>query len=186
MSSVGKVSTTPKILLAVVLGVPVVSDEWLTKSAKAKKILDHKAFHIQDEAFKKRYGRDLASAAGHPYDHVFADQQIFMTAAAKRSYGPGYRDIVSICMAAGAVSVKSGAAQALIKLGDDAIVIGEEDGDEDAITLHDHGYSIRKKDVLSHSILSGKFQSNGEFAFTPGPIMAGKRVSTRKTKARSL
>lgn len=182
--SVGKVTTTSKLLLAVAKGIPVVSDDWIVKSAKEGAMLDPDDFMIRDEQFKNQHGRFLADTAGKPSDDIFSRRLIYITPALKKLYGSGYEDIKQVCVAAGAPGVISQPAREVLKRVDEYIVVGLMSGDLDAITLHDFGHPIYDKNFLSGSVLRGKVVWNEMHRIAPAVSKPDQMMPPRNARQR--
>jgi hypothetical protein len=174
----GGVKKTPKLLSAVALGKPVLSDDWARESAKAKKLLDPNDYLAHDADHEEEWKLSEDWAAGQARTGLLNDYAVYITQALKKDYGVSYKDIEELAKILGAKDVSSGSARGAGDA-DETIVLGLQHGDPDAVALHNQGRTCYDKDFLPMAILRGKLCLN-EFKIVPAETPAkkgGKRKS---------
>lgn len=104
----GGFKKTSKFIMAVLLGVPITTDEWVLQSVQAGILLPVNEFLARDSAREAEWEFDLGEAVlrakrGHK---VFASWTIIFTAAAKKSAAKKtFDELKSLALAAGAQNV---------------------------------------------------------------------------------
>lgn len=150
-----------------VLGKPLIRDDWITQSSKEKKLLDPTKYLLKDPQFEKKWGRNLADIPENPLPSLLEDKIIYVTPSLKKEYGSGFKDVEKIAIAAGATKVVSKQAKsigAIVGKGDsvdDVIVLAAED-DQQAESLTESGVDCYGRDLLSSSIFAGKLEVDDE------------------------
>lgn len=151
----GRIITTSKLLLGIVLGKRIVSDSWITESAKAKQVLDPDQYLVRDEDHNDQWGRCLGDVFDDPLPELFSGKILYFSPALKAVYKSGFKDIEKIAEAAGATKVIS-KAWTNPKDGEEIIPMGLEEGDAQVTKMREKDVVCYSKDLLSHSILRGK------------------------------
>ena len=100
---------TSKLIMAVLQGKPIITDDWVTHSASAGKLLDMEDFKAKDQATETEWGIVLDDAIKrnrHSTPKPFDGWAIVFTPAAKKDAGAeAFRDLKEIALYAGAKSV---------------------------------------------------------------------------------
>jgi len=175
----GAIMKTPKLLLAVALGQPIVRDEWVTECAKAGKFVDMDDYmpkNTTDIDWKDILGEDQCGR-----QDLFKGTHLLVTPALKKSYGKMWEDIQVLADVIGFESVTSTSARNA-NLSRDTIVIGKETEDLDLISLIEEDVTCYSKDLLSSSILKGNLDRNDEFIVKIKP-QPGKQTAKRRRSA---
>lgn len=171
----GELKKTSKLLLAVALGKPVVFDEWLSKSVKAKKLLATSKFAVHDAKRQKEWGYDPTNVSDR--GDLLQGMTIHVTPALKELWGTtAFSDVTTLAKALGAKTVVVGKYKRA-KEGDiRAIALGLESGDGDCNTLLSKGETCYNRDLITISVLRGTLDLDSE-EFV---IKAGNKRSSRR------
>lgn len=153
----GGLKKTSKILSAVALGKPIVSDKWAQECAKAKVRLDIEPFYARDE---KKEGEwevpENWSTGESPCEDLLKGYTLYVTPSLKNDYGSGWKAIEDLAKLVGVKKVVSKPSRAAPPESDQVILMGLSRGDMDAVALHKEGRKIYEKDLLAMSILRGE------------------------------
>ena len=166
----GKVPTTFKLLQSLLLGQLVVTDDWITDSMKANRLLDSSDYEHPHLAPNLSYARRT----------LFDGKEILFTTSLQKQYGSGWRDVQSLARAAGAVRVGTVNTQRFTSTKqDDALVIGNDKDDVDATWLMETAKKVvYHKDLLAQSILSGELDlTESAYKLQSAPIPTRTRGS---------
>jgi hypothetical protein len=142
---------TPKILKALALGKPLISEKWVL--ASKKDLADPTKFILQDKDMESSLELPPAWSAGDSRADLFRGLPILITPALRSSYGSGYKDIVDICKVLKS-KVSSFSANKLVA-GDDYVVLGLEADDSDAAAASKLGKPVYSKEILPMAIIRG-------------------------------
>jgi hypothetical protein len=144
------------LLLAVVLGKDIVTEEWLSKSVDANALLDHADYLVEDPVREKEWGTTLAAAVSRGKDKVKVLQGygVAFTAGLQRQLGSKFEELRSLAWLAGAKSVTVHTEATKVGLIDCIICAREDDGllgrfEELSIPCY-------SKEIITLSILRGK------------------------------
>ncbi|KAF2029196.1 hypothetical protein EK21DRAFT_68116 [Setomelanomma holmii] len=175
----GNLPKTPKVLLAITTGTPIVTDKWLTDSAKAGHFLAAKAYRPSTPKQEKDWKFKLESVIGHPQT-PFAEFTIHFTTGLHAAYKV-FTEIEQVCKAAGAAKVTK--KKKKINPDDNVIVLAVEEGDEEAEMLIREGVACYNRDLLPLSIFRGALDlDSDEFKLTAAVAAAGSSVNDTKAK----
>ncbi|QDS76215.1 hypothetical protein FKW77_008493 [Venturia effusa] len=153
----GGLKKMPKILSAVALGKPIVSDKWAQECAKAKGRLDIELFLARDEETEKKWGVPERWSAGEsPCEDMLKGHTLYVTPSLKNDYGQGFKAIEDLAKLVGVKKVVSKPSRAAPPDEENVILMGLAKGDLDAVALHAEGRKIYEKDLLPISILRGE------------------------------
>ncbi|TID18344.1 hypothetical protein E2P81_ATG06271 [Venturia nashicola] len=153
----GGLKKTSKILSAVALGKPIVSDTWAKECAKAKRLLDIEPFYARDEKKEKEWDIPLTWPTGRsPCEDLLKGYTLYVTPSLKNDYGSGWKAIEDLAKLVGVKKVISKPSRAAPPESDRVILMGLSRGDIDAVALHKEGRKIHEKDLLVISILRGE------------------------------
>jgi hypothetical protein len=168
-------SKTMKVIQAVALGVPIVTDKWLTDSAKAEALLDLAPFKPSVVKQEKEWNFNLEKVWGIPQT-PFKGYALYFTPALKKTY-TNFREMEKACQTLGAKLVPKRTSK-----NDRIIVLAAEEGDPEAEKMIEDGEPCYHKDLLTTSILRGNLDlDSDEFkikAKQAGPRRKGQRKST--------
>lgn len=148
----GKMQRTFKLLLAVALGKPVVSEKWILDSQLQGSIQNPGQYLKRDTEREKEWGFD-------PLDNrdrksLFEGKKFVVTPAVKKSCGDRYVEFDKLAVAVGGRMISKSARECE----DDAnnIVLGLDKGDADCISLMAKGRACYHRDLLTISTLRGE------------------------------
>ncbi|KAF2203219.1 hypothetical protein GQ43DRAFT_470171 [Delitschia confertaspora ATCC 74209] len=173
-----------KVLLAVALGVPIVTDNWLIDSTRKGHFLAPEDYipNVPDQ--EKLWSFSMSAIWGQPQNHLLSGQTVYFTPALAATYKP-FSEIEKVCKAVGAKQVRQPKALKDYKVyddDDDCIVLAVEQDDEHAIALAEDLHTCYHRDFLTTSILRGHFDFNGdEFQIRP-TVSQEKRIAGRGRK----
>lgn len=170
---------TTKLILAVLMGIVIVRDSWVTESARLKQLQDLGAYTAKDPQREQEWGITIGEAIerGRRGITVFEEWTIVITPSAKKDLGKdNFTDFKTIATCAGAKSITT----KIPKQSDNPIaytLIIATLADLTLPTLaNQRCYS---KDILSLSILRGKLDAESdEFLLRNGP--GEHRVSKKR------
>lgn len=156
---VGKeLKKTSKLILAVMLGKDIVTDNWVTDSIKANDLLSLVGYLPRDPKKEAEWGISLDEAIyrGRTKDlQILKGQTIIFTPSSKKELGKsGFDELKEIVKCAGAKGVSSTLPRKSPEETPSTIVIGTQDSTEMA-ELQKLGYSLYVKDIISLSVLRG-------------------------------
>ncbi|KAK8248988.1 hypothetical protein IWZ00DRAFT_312918 [Phyllosticta capitalensis] len=150
-----------KLLMSVISSKRIISDDWVTESHKAHKLLDTKEFIATNAPKEWGWGSsqdEVTEALELDRSKLFEGFEVVITPSLKKEYGKGYKDVEKLLGATGAYKVSAKGARAE-GFGDDTIVIGSETADPadpDATKLTANNIRCFNKDFISMSILRGE------------------------------
>lgn len=137
-----------KVIQAIALGVPIVTDKWLIESAKTEDFLDLSSFKPSVAQQEKEWGFDLEKVWGVAQT-PFKGYTLYFTPALKKTY-TNFREMDRVCQTVGAkVTTKRTAKN------EQVIVLAKEEEDPDADKMIEDGEICYHKDLLTTSILRG-------------------------------
>ena len=145
----GELHTTVKLLRSLALGKKVVTDQWITDSMNADRILLVEPY-VHD---------DLAETINNDRRKLFVGKTVFFIMNLKASHGKAFASVEALATECGATRVESGSAtKGGDKSGaDDIIFLGKEDGDAVAQELMtDYKVTVYNKVLLMQSIIRGQ------------------------------
>jgi hypothetical protein len=184
----GELKKTSKVLRAVIFGIPIIDDKWVTACLKAKGWVDQMEHVARDEETEKRFNVRSTWSLSSGTKDLLNDKVIYVTPAVKKDIGSSWRDFVSVNMAAGSSKVVTypvhNKAEDITKNHRDWICIGEKSDDLDAFELFTVGAAVFNKDVLSWGILRGNIDlESKEFRYAavndPNKLKKEKGVARR-------
>lgn len=145
----GDLHKTSKVLQAVATGTPIVTDKWLTDSAKANRFLAVDAYRPSAPKQEKEWKFKLDNIISQPQT-PFDDYTVHFTTSAHAVYKP-FTDIEQVCKAAGAVKVT----KKKMDKSDKVIVLAVEGEDKEAEKLMQDGITCYYRHLLPMSIFRG-------------------------------
>ena len=164
----GVLKTTSKILKAVALGKPIISDEWVRQCLERDAILDPSKFLAEDERAEQQMDapRTWSRGTNPPRSDLFGGRTIYMTPALKKSLGTGFNEIRGLVKLLGARDATSfPATDSTDVKSDKYVVLGLDIGDSDSAGLFQSGVPVYSKDLISLAILRGRLNLGDEFRF---------------------
>ncbi|KAF2669927.1 hypothetical protein BT63DRAFT_423900 [Microthyrium microscopicum] len=177
----GKISTTPKLLTAMLLQKPIISDEWLKACLKANQVVLYEQFFAKDKAGEKSWDISQKWSQGNSCVNLaeLKSQTLFFTPAQQKSYGTGgYSTISDLAKLLGFKNIKSFTVGPNEKMSN-SIIIGMAEKDQDAHKLHERGFTIHSKEFLTATILRGELDLDIH-VITPQASPAAKRGRPKK------
>lgn len=161
-----------KVIQAVALGVPIVTDKWLSESAKADGLLDLASFKPSVTKQEKEWNFSLEKVWGVP-QNPFVGYALYFTPALKKTYA-NFREMEKACQTLSAKLIPKRTSK-----NDKIIVLAAEDGDFEADKIIGDGEACYHKDLLTTSILRGNLDlDSDEFRIKAKP--AGLRKKGQK------
>ncbi|KAF2278837.1 uncharacterized protein EI97DRAFT_499391 [Westerdykella ornata] len=164
----GSLRKSTKLLTALALGIPVVTDEWLPASARAGTFLPPADFVPSVVEQEIQVGFVLRKVWGVPQSRVLQGLKLFFTPALRRFY-PEWAEVEEVCRVAGAEAVGAikSANSALKEFGDegpgeDVVFLGLEEGDPDARGLVEKGFRVFNREFFTTGILRGEVDVRSE------------------------
>ena len=144
---------------AVLGGKTVVTDEWITESVKAKKVLELENYLATDPPTESEWGTTLVDAVARGRDHSkpFQDWSLCFTPAVKKELGKGFVELKEICIEAGAKSIQATLPRKGPQEPSVIIMIGANE-DKDVPLLQKRGWKVFGKELITFSILRGTLQ----------------------------
>lgn len=157
---------TPKLIVAVARGIPILTESWITESRAAGYWLDPDAYTFTDPTTEKRWGFKLADAVKRGKqgeNNVLKGKTVHLTASlALQCKAGGLLDsLIEMCEAAGAKDVLKKTPRGSAE--EDAVVLGKEDGEKDLAALKKGGWKVRSTAVVGMSVFRGSLQEGDEF-----------------------
>jgi hypothetical protein len=172
----GDLHKTPKVLQAVATGASIVTDKWLTDSAKAGHFLTIDAYRPSAPKQEKEWKFKLADVVGQPQT-PFDGYTVHFTTSLYGLYKP-FTEIEHVCKAAGAVKVT----KRKMDKSEKVIVLAMDDGDKEAEKLMDEGIICYNKDMIPLSIFRGAIDlESEEFKITASTAKETKKKRGRKS-----
>ncbi|KAL8902372.1 MAG: hypothetical protein Q9207_004756 [Kuettlingeria erythrocarpa] len=165
----GEIKRTSNLLLTILKGREVVTDQWVIKSAADKTVLDPKGFVPESKTRAKEWGTSLADAIARGRLGVkpLEGWTINFTPEAKKELGKSWSELKDLCFAAGAHAVKAMVPKQGPKDAEPTVVIAASH-EPDQSTLEEIGWRVFNKDIITFSILRGEIDAHSdEFLMHP-------------------
>ncbi|KAI4248162.1 MAG: hypothetical protein LQ352_006007 [Teloschistes flavicans] len=157
----GELKRTSNLILAVLLGKDIVTDDWIIQSAKKDHMLDTSAFIPKDAAREREWGFSLADAIarGRQGKLPFEGWIINFTPTAKKELGQMWKELKDVCLAAGAESVEARKIPARVE---GTIVVAAAAKEPDGTALKEAGWKMYSKDIVTFSALRGELDPDSK------------------------
>lgn len=152
----GELKTTAKLLTSLVYNKVIVSEDWVTQSVKAKRLLDPGPF--LPKALKDTRDVDRSK--------VFSGLTVYFTPKLRKDYGAAWDVVHGIAKQAGATVIDCPPSKIPEDVRIDLCLASEKRDTAHVAALQKDIGSVYNKNRLSHSIMAGKHISNEEFAVT--------------------
>ncbi|KAL8708681.1 MAG: hypothetical protein Q9220_006506 [cf. Caloplaca sp. 1 TL-2023] len=156
----GELKRTSNLILAVLMGKTIVTDQWISQSLKEDHLLDTATFIPEDASRAQDWGTSLADAIerGRHEAKPLRDWTINFTPSAKQELGKSWSELKEICLAGGAAAVQAMIPRKSPAESEDVIVIAASH-DPDCTTLEERGWRIYTKDIITFSVLRGRIDA---------------------------
>ena len=147
---------TSKLIMAVLAGKKVITENWVSESVKAKRILDFEDYLATDPVREAEWGTTLSDAVTRgegdlkPFDHW----SFCFTPAVKSELAKGFADLKALCIAAGAKSIQNTIPKKGPQEPFTTVLIATND-DKDLDILRGKGWKVYTKEIITLSILRG-------------------------------
>ncbi|KAL8778809.1 MAG: hypothetical protein Q9213_007230 [Squamulea squamosa] len=180
-----EVKRTSKLLLAILRGKEVVTDQWITRSVEQKKLLDTGGFIPEDPVREREWGTSLSDAIKRGQEGLkpFEGWTINFTPSAKKELGKSWSELKEICLVAGATAVQAMIPRKSPADTDSTVVIAASNEADQAI-LEERGWRVYSKDIITFSALRGGIDADSdEFLIgKKGKGSAAKKKGTKKAR----
>lgn len=160
MLCVGKgaeLKKTSNLILAVASGKPIVTDEWIGRSAAKGELLDFHAFFAKDPKREAEWGTTLSEALARGRQGVkpLLGYTVYFTPSAKQELGKkGFSDMKEIAVHAGADCIKANVPRKSSEESPMSLVIAAND-DNELPTLEERSWKAYSKEMITLSVLRG-------------------------------
>ncbi|THW82828.1 hypothetical protein D6D15_09973 [Aureobasidium pullulans] len=144
----GELLKTPKLLHSLTLGKTIVTDDWVSQSVTAGRLLDTVEF--LPEELKATNHLDRTG--------IFTDQVIYVSPTQRIAYKKGWDDVMAIVRQAGGTDPQTGPLAKLDNMDMITLYIGADKDDDVVAELQEMGETVYKKDILGASIVAGELQ----------------------------
>ncbi|KAF2822222.1 hypothetical protein CC86DRAFT_458706 [Ophiobolus disseminans] len=173
----GDLHKTPKVLLAIATGTPIVTDKWLSDSAKAGHFLSIEAYRPSAPKREKDWGfvlKDILGQAQTPFDGY----TVHFTTSLHSTYKL-FTEIEQVCKAAGARVTKKKMNKSK---SENMVILAMEESDKEAEKLIQDGYICYTRDLLPTSILRGALDlDSDEFKITGRATKDAKKTRGKES-----
>jgi hypothetical protein len=149
----GQLRKTSKLLKAVVLGKPIIDDQWVTQCLKSKNLVDHMDFIAHDEDGEAQSKVPSSWSDGTGITTLLKNKRIYVTPAVRKDIGNSWSEFMTILTIAGATKVANHPANDLPTNLSDWICIGQDTADANAYHLWNNETTVYHRDLLSLGIL---------------------------------
>lgn len=172
---------TSNLVLAVLNGKDVITDNWASESVNAKVLLDLEQYKAADPSREDEWGTSLTDAIARGKEGLrpFVDWSFCFTPAVRTELGKGLADLKSICLKGGAKSVQDTLPRKGPQQPCRTIMVARNSDDKDFQNLHRNGWKVYSKDIITLSILRGSLQLESEEF-----VIQGKNPQAGKSKKR--
>lgn len=172
----GDLVKTSKVLQAIATGTPIVTDKWLTDSAKAGYFLVLDAYRPSAPAKEKEWNFKLQDVLGQPQT-PFHGYTIHFTTSLHAIYKP-FTEMEHVCKTAGAKVTKKKMEK---NKSENIIVLAHEEDDKEGEKLMQDGFTCYNRDLIPLSIFRGNLDlESDEFKIANGPRKGAKKARAKK------
>lgn len=169
----GELKKTSNLVMAVVSGKQVISDDWVIQSAAEGELLETDSFLARDATREAEWGINLDQAIQRGKDGIkpLAGLSIHFSPAAKKELGKGYSELKDIAMLAGAASVQATLPRKSSQdpFSSSSTIVITTHSDRDRPTLAAGGYRCYSKDIMTLSVLRGRLDAESDEFLITGP-----------------
>ncbi|KAI4187371.1 MAG: hypothetical protein LQ348_004097 [Seirophora lacunosa] len=159
----GELKRTSNLILTVLRGKAVVTDQWVIQSATSKKLLGTADFIPESPARTREWGTSLGDAIdrGRRGLKPLRGWTINFTPSLKRELGKSWSELKDVCLAAGVDAVQAMIPKKTPKeLGSTVVVAATHDPDETA--LEERGWKMFHKEIITYSVLRGELDADSD------------------------
>lgn len=159
----GELKRTSNLVMAVLYGKQIITDEWVIQSASKGQLSDTNDFLARDPTRETEWKIDLGESieGGKNGAKPLLDWTLHFTAAAKKELGKGFSELKEIAILAGAKSVQA-SLPTKSNTGSSSTVIIASPNDSDLSTLAEGGWRCFSKDIVTLSVLRGALDANSD------------------------
>lgn len=177
----GELLKTPKLLLSIARGTPIVTDKWLLNSAKAGQFLATPAYTPSAPKQEKEWNVRFDQVIGQPQT-PFSGYTIHFTKSLKATYA-AFAEIEHVCKAAGAKKIATTTSR--VDKNGKSIVLAKDEGDAEMEKLTQDGITCYHKDLITQSILRGVLNlDSAEFKIQGHAAMPNDNKKTKRQKSK--
>ena len=165
----GELKKTSKLIMAIMLGKEVITDDWVTQSALCNKLQSFEEYLAQDPEREQEWGFNVRDAVerGRQGLKILQDWTVIFTASAKKEVGKiGFSDLKEIATYAGAKCVLTTLPKKPPEELPLTLVIGTV-ADIDSPTLAN--WKCYTRDIIGLSVLRGRLEIDSEEFLIPKP-----------------
>lgn len=171
----GELLKTPKLLHSLTLGKTIVTDDWVSQSVTAGRLLDTVEF--LPEELKATNHLDRTG--------VFTDQVIYVSPTQRIAYKKGWDDVMAIVRQAGGTDPQTGPLAKLDNMDTITLYIGADKDDDVVAELQEMGETVYKKDILGASIVAGELQLDESLELPAVELTVKEESKTTKATPKS-
>lgn len=172
----GPLKKTASFLLAIIHGLDIVTDRWMTAVHKKNQFLDRTNFSPKDASKEREWGFNLNDAIqrgkeGRDLTHLFDGVRVYMTTQLTNELGASRTtDIISVAVALGADEAKKELPKVTKKSSSAATIVLGTVNDAEAGQVARLGLRMFDKEVLTSAVLKGKVDLDGDEFLIKLPI----------------
>ncbi|THY35745.1 hypothetical protein D6D01_01044 [Aureobasidium pullulans] len=171
----GELLKTPKLLHSLTLGKTIVTDDWVSQSVIAGRLLDTDEF--LPEELKATNHLDRTG--------IFTDQVIYVSPTQRIAYKKGWDDVMAIVRQAGGMDPQTGPLAKLDNMDTITLYIGADKDDDVVAELQEMGEKVYKKDILGASIVAGELQLDESLELPAVELTVKEESKTTKATPKS-
>ncbi|THX74440.1 hypothetical protein D6D04_07954 [Aureobasidium pullulans] len=171
----GELLKTPKLLHSLTLGKTIVTDDWVSQSVTAGRLLDTVEF--LPEELKATNHLDRTG--------IFTDQVIYVSPTQRIAYKKGWDDVMAIVRQAGGTDPQTGPLAKLDNMDTITLYIGADKDDDVVAELQEMGETVYKKDILGASIVAGELQLDESLELPAVELTVKEEPKTTKATPKS-
>ena len=181
----GELKRTCKIIMATLLGKEIITDDWVTNSVKAKKLLDISSYKAKDSAKEAEWGTCIADAIerGRRQTKCLDGWTVVFTQAAKKDVGKsGFEELKELVTMAGAKAVNGVLPKKLPTETPETLVIATLD--DPSVAKLETGWKCFTRDIIGISILRGVLNIDSDEFLVQVPVETEERGRKSKRQKR--
>jgi len=147
---------TSNLILAAASGKPIITDEWISRSAAKGELLDFHAFFAKDPKREAEWGTTLSEAIARGKQGVkpLLGYTVYFTPSAKQELGKkGFSDMKEIAVHAGADCIKANVPRKSSESPMSMVIAANDDNE--LPTLEERFWKAYSKEIITLSVLRG-------------------------------
>lgn len=153
----GNLKRTTKVLLALLHGKPILSDQWIVQSAKKDQLLEPTEYFASDPTAEKKANVDSQWSRGESRKGLLDNMTLYFSPAAADSYDKdGWKDIQKVAKLAGAKKILTGDHESIKMPATNLIALGSSKDDVDIMALSEKEIPCFDREWLGLTILRGE------------------------------